>query len=206
MDQCTTVATPIDSYNTINVARSNEERSNQHQYQRKIGSLMYLMKRTRFDLAFATGKLSQFSTDPTVRYANVVTQVLRYVIGTINFDICFKSDGGAVAYLDLAYGDDKKDRKSTYGHVLMYGQELCIWTSKKQQSVVTSTTKAEYVALTKASKMVVWTTQWLQEVYVRVSSRVLSAATVGVRYAAVPRSNQMRLSVSMEAKHIILLI
>ena len=39
-----------------------------------------------------------------------------------------------------------------------------------------------------------------------VSSGVLFAATVGVRHAAVPRSNQMRLSVSMEAKHIVPLI
>lgn len=122
MDQCTTVATPIDGYDTINAARSNEERSDQHQYQWKIRSLMYLMKGTRPDLAFAVGKLSQFSSDPIVRHANAVTQVLRYIAGTINFGIYFKSDGGAVAYLDSAYGDDKKDRKSTYGHVLMYGQ------------------------------------------------------------------------------------
>ena len=39
-----------------------------------------------------------------------------------------------------------------------------------------------------------------------VSSGVSSAATVGVRHAAVPRSNQMRLSMSMEAKHTVPLI
>ena len=33
MDQCTTVATPIDGYVTINAARSNEKQSDQHQYQ-----------------------------------------------------------------------------------------------------------------------------------------------------------------------------
>ena len=83
---------------------------------------MYLIKRTCPDLAFAMGKLSQFSSDPAVSHANAVTRVLRYIAGTINFGIYFKSDGGVVAYLDSAYGDDNKDRKSIYGHMLMYGQ------------------------------------------------------------------------------------
>ena len=167
MDQYTTVATPLDGYEAIKAAGPNEKQSDERQYQQQIGSLMYLMKGTRSDLTFAVGKLSQFSTDPTVRHANAVTRVLRYVVGTTDLGICFKSNGDAVAYSDSAYGDDKKDCKSTYGHVLMYSQGPCVWTSKKKRSVATSTTEAEYVALTKASKVVVWTTRWLQEVQVR---------------------------------------
>lgn len=80
---------------------------------------------------------------------------------------------GSLMYLmtgtrpDLAYGDDKKNRRSTCGHALLFGQGACIWASKKQRSVATSTTEAEYVALTEASKTVVWATRWLQELHIR---------------------------------------
>ena len=72
-----------------------------------------------------------------------------------------------MAFSDSAYGDDKNDRKSTYGHVILQGKGACIWTSKKQRGVATSTTEAEYVALTETAKTVVWTTHWLEELFFR---------------------------------------
>ena len=131
---------------------------------------MYLMTGTRPDLAFAIGKLSQFCHDPTVRHANALNRVLKYVAETTHYGIFFQRDASTVAYSDAAYGDDKKDRKSTYGHVVLRGGGACIWTSKKQRGVVTSTTEAEYVGLTEAAKTVVWLTRWLNELAFRKSN------------------------------------
>ena len=167
MDQCTPVATPMDGYESIQPGRPDEERTDQRAYQRRIGSLMYLMTGTRPDLAFAIGKLSQFCHDPTVRHANAVNRVLKYIAGTINYGIRFEIDDSTMAYSDAAYGDDKEDRKSTYGHVVLRGGGSCIWTSKKQRGVATSTTEAEYVGLTEAAKTVVWLTRWLNELAFR---------------------------------------
>lgn len=167
MEQCTPVGTPLDGYESITAARPDEEQADQRAYQQRIGSLMYLMTGTRPDLAFAIGKLSQYCHAPTVRHANAVNRVLRYVAGTTDLGLCYRRDGAPVAYSDSAYGDDKLDRKSTYGHVLMSGQAACIWSSKKQRGVATSTTEAEYVALTEAAKTIVWTTRWLQELHFR---------------------------------------
>ena len=64
-------------------------------------------------------------------------------------------------------GDDKEDRKSTHSHVLLHGSAACIWSSKKQRGVATSTTEAEYVALTATAKTIVWTTRWLEELLFR---------------------------------------
>ena len=167
MDQCTPVATPMDGYESIQPGQPDEERTDQRAYQRRIGSLMYLMTGTRPDLAFAIGKLSQFCHDPTVRHANAVNRVLKYVAGTTDYGILFQRDDSTVAYSDAAYGDDKTDRKSTYGHVVLRGGGACIWTSKKQRGVATSTTEAEYVGLTEAAKTVVWLTRWLDELAFR---------------------------------------
>ena len=75
--------------------------------------------------------------------------------GIVEYGLYFRRDNDPVAYSHSAYDDDKLDRKSTYSHTLLRGQAACIWTSKKQRGVATSTTKAEYIALTEAAKTVV---------------------------------------------------
>ena len=90
---------------------------------------------------------------------NELNRVLRYVAGTTNYGLHYKRDEGSVIYSDSAYGDDRNDRKSIYGHVLLYGHEAYIWISKKQRGVTTSITEFEYVALTQVAKTVVWITR-----------------------------------------------
>ena len=160
MDQYTLVATPMDGYKGIQPGHSDEQRTDQRAYQRRIKSLIYLMIGTRPDLTFAIGKLSQFCHNPTVRHINAVNRVLRYVAGTAEYGLHFqRRDGSTIVYSDAAYGDDKTDRKSTYGHVVLRGGGACIWTSKKQRRVTTSTTEAEYIGLTEAAKTVIWLTR-----------------------------------------------
>ena len=158
MDEARTVQTPIDGYEALTPARPEEERTNQLDYQKRIGSAMYAMIGTRPDIAFAVGKLSQFSHDPTIRHMNALNRVLRYLKGTTDLALIYESDNTSstpVCYADAAYGDDKVDRKSTYGTVMMMGGGAVMWTSKKQRTTSTSTTEAEYVALCHASKDIV---------------------------------------------------
>ena len=156
MDQAVPVSTPIDGYASLGPSQPDEARASQQDYQRRIGSLMYLMTCIRPDLAFAVSKLSQFCTDPTVRHMNALNRVLRYLRGTTYYGLRYQATGDPVGYADSAYGDDKNDRKSTYGFVLLCGQAACIWYSHKQRDVTTSTTEAEYVSLTEAGKTIVW--------------------------------------------------
>lgn len=162
MDQVTPVSTPIDGYTSIAVAHPEEARADQREYQRRIGSLMYLMIGTRPDLAFAIGKLSQFCIDSTIRHMNALNRVLEYVRGTTYLGLRYQSSGEPIGYSDSAYGDDQEDRKSTYGFAFLCGQAACIWYSRKQRDVCTSTTEAEYVGMSEAGKSIVWATRWLK--------------------------------------------
>ena len=166
MDEARTVQTPIDGYEALTPARPEEERANQLAYQKRIGSVMYAMIGTRPDIAFAVGKLSQFSHDPTTRHMNALNRVLRNLKGTADLALIYESDTAfstPICYADAAYGDDKVDRKSTYGTTMMMGNGAVMWTSKKQRTTSTSTTEAEYVALCHASKDIVWATRWIKE-------------------------------------------
>ena len=61
-------------------------------------------------------------------------------------------------------GDDKDTRRSTTGYVFTIGGTAISWASKLQKIVdLSTTTEAEYVALTEASKEMLWLDRFLEE-------------------------------------------
>ena len=93
-------------------------------------------------------------------------QVLRYLKGTREFGTTYS--GLSVSqrlkgYVDSDYANDRTDRRSTYGSVFMLFGGPVAWTSKKQASVSTSTTEAEYVALCQGNKEAMWFRRLLRE-------------------------------------------
>jgi hypothetical protein len=73
--------------------------------------------------------------------------------------LCYAGDQQEVTligYSDSDYAGDATDRRSTMGYVfLLYGAAVT-WAARKQQSISTSTTEAEYVGLWDAAKEAVW--------------------------------------------------
>ena len=62
----------------------------------------------------------------------------------------------AVGYSDADFAGCRVDRKSTSGSCQFLGQRLVSWYSKKQQSVLTSTAEAEYIAAGSCCAQVLW--------------------------------------------------
>ncbi|KAJ9544223.1 hypothetical protein OSB04_023930 [Centaurea solstitialis] len=101
-------------------------------YRGMIGSLMYLTA-SHPDIMYATCLCAQYQADRKESHMKVVKLIFRYLMGTPNLGL-WKSDGCKI------------DRKSTTGGCQLLGGKLVSWTSKKQNSVSTSTAQAEYVA------------------------------------------------------------
>ena len=68
-----------------------------------------------------------------------------------------------VAYCDSDWAQCPDDRKSTTGYVVQVGGGPVAWQCKKQHTVALSTTEAEFVAITEATKDVLWVTYFLTE-------------------------------------------
>ena len=92
------------------------------------------------------------------------TTILRYLRGTTSHALCFGgSDTVLHGYVDADVAGDKYSRRSTTGYVLAVGGTSVSWISKLQQVVALSTTEAEYVAATEASKEMIWLQRLMEE-------------------------------------------
>lgn len=60
-------------------------------YASAVGSIMYAQVRTRPDLAFVTGMLGRFQSNPGPDHWKAAKKVLRYMQGTKNFMLTYKS-------------------------------------------------------------------------------------------------------------------
>ena len=136
------------------------------QYRRVIGKLLYLMRGSRPDICFAVSRLSRYVAKPAEKHWRGAMQVLKYVKGTRTFGISFSALEKGLkieGYVDSDYAGDRTDRRSTYGSVFMLLGGPLAWYSRKQRSVSTSTTEAEYVALCYGSKEAVWFRELLKQ-------------------------------------------
>jgi hypothetical protein len=158
-------STPAGSPASLEPTSESEKLADVGRYQRVIGQLMYLMRGSRPDICFVVSRLSRYVAKPAERHWKCAMHDLRYLKGTRELGTSYGpgSDPKLKGYVDSDYAGDRTDRKSTYGSVFMlYGGPVA-WTSRKQQSVSTSTTEAEYVALCQGSKEAVWFRGLLRE-------------------------------------------
>lgn len=133
-------------------------------YASAIGSLMYAMICTRPDIAHAVGVVSRFMSNPGKEHWEAVKWIFRYLRGNSSLSLCFtKSEKGLQGYVDANNGGDIDSTKSTTGYVYTFGGTAICWASKLQKIVSLSSCEAEYVAVTEATKEMMWLQSFLQE-------------------------------------------
>ena len=95
----------------------------------------------------------------------VVKRILRYLVHTPNLGLWYPkgSKFNLLGYSDSDYAGCKVDRKSTLGTCQFLGRSLVSWSSKKQNCVALSTTKAEYVAIGACCAQLLWIRQILRD-------------------------------------------
>ena len=86
------------------------------QYRQIIGSLMYLTN-TRLDICFVVNTLSQYLVQPRQIPLIAAKQVMRYLKGTIDFDLYYDGnhDYRLYGYTDADWAGSVSDRRSTSG-------------------------------------------------------------------------------------------
>ena len=163
MEGANGVATPMDTNVKLDLAGEHNEREvlvDSKDYQAIVGSLMYIALATRPDIAFAVSALSRYSSRPRTSHLTAAKRVLRYLRKTIDHCLHFNgNDSQITGYTDSDWANDSADRKSQGGHVFLCNGGAISWQSRKQDLVALSTTEAEYIACSEASREARWLRQ-----------------------------------------------
>lgn len=173
MQDAKTVTVPMPSHFKLSkeqCASSEEERKYMDgvPYASAIGSLMYAMVCTRPDIAQAVGVTSRFLQNPGRQHWEAVKWILRYLKGTSKHCLCFGGDNMELkGFVDSDHAGDRDGSKSTTGYVYTVGGTAVSWISKLQKVVALSTTEAEYIAVTEASKEMIWLQRLLGELGIK---------------------------------------
>ncbi|KAG9449468.1 hypothetical protein H6P81_009433 [Aristolochia fimbriata] len=134
-------------------------------YSSAVGSLMYAMVCTRPDIAFVVGVVSRFLANLSKEHWAAVKWILRYLKKTSRLCLCF---GGSKPILEgftnADWAGDLDGRKSTSGYLFTFAGGAISWQSKLQKCIALSTTEAEYIAATEASKEMLWLKRLMGEI------------------------------------------
>ena len=120
---------------------------------------------TRPDICWVITRLSQYFSKPLQSHWVAIKLVLRYIRGTLDYELCYKkcTDGLAlIGYSDADWASSEDDRRSTSGYCFSLTKTgpLISWKSRKQPTVALSSCEAEYVALAVAVQEGLYLKQW----------------------------------------------
>ncbi|GKB98017.1 retrotransposon protein, putative, ty1-copia subclass [Tanacetum coccineum] len=129
-------------------------------YASAVGSIMYAVRCTRPDVAFAQNITSRFQQNPGELHWTTVKNILKYLRNTKDMFLVYGGDTKrelrVSCYTDAGYLTDADDLKSQTGYVFVLNGGVVDWKSTKQSIFATSSTDAEYIAAFDASKEAVW--------------------------------------------------
>ena len=152
--ECKPRYTPLDPGMKLAKGGCNpKEREDPTKYQSLIGALLYIAISTRPDIMYSVCKLSQFNVEPYTEHLVAAKHLLRYLKSTSGARLTYnKTCTNLTGYVDADWAGNIDDRRSYTGFVFLMGGGAVSWESKKQSSVALSSTEAEYMALSQASK------------------------------------------------------
>ena len=122
------------------------------EYRSRVGSLNYFAMGSRYDIAHATSRLSQFSQAPTKSSQQAMERVLVYLRTHLGRRLRgARKDGrdSVAMFSDSDHGGDRPhELRSQTGMVVMLNGVPVLWSSKKQSDTTAfSSTMAEIFAL-----------------------------------------------------------
>nr|GEW03455.1 hypothetical protein [Tanacetum cinerariifolium] len=129
-------------------------------YASAVRSIMYDVRCTHPDVAFAHNITSRFQQNPGELYWTTVKNILKYLRNTKDMFLVYEGDMKrelrVSCYTDAGYLMDADDLKSQTGYVFVLNGGVVDWKSTKQSIFTTSSTEAGYIAAYDASKEAIW--------------------------------------------------
>ena len=131
-------------------------------YRSIVGKLNFLSQMTRPDISMAVHNCARFSARPTSLHEQAVKRIGRYLLHTRNHGLIYRPQpsGSLDMYVDAdfagtwhkEYAHLRSSCLSRTGYVITYNGCPIHWGSRLQSEIALSTTEAEYIALSTATR------------------------------------------------------
>ena len=122
-------------------------------FQQVVGCLMYAATSSRPDVAYVTHQLCKCLQKPTPALMEETRHVLSYLARNASVGLTFSAKQCRLAGFSDASWEVKH---STSGWTVLWGNAALVWGSRKQKSIALSTCEAELIALSEATKDMVY--------------------------------------------------
>ena len=142
-------------------------------YQRKTGTILYAAVITRPDVAFACSRLTRFNLNPGPQHQEAANRVIEYLLDTATFALKLGGEDGMATWSDASFADNTLDRRSSQGYVMKLFGGTIGWRANKQDTVTTSTTEAELLALAQATKEALFADRLVKEIGVELEDKAV---------------------------------
>jgi len=131
-----------------------------------VEGINYLAQYTRPDLLYAMSIVSQKCSMPTVGDMRMVTRILKYIEGTMDYGLRYcPGKVELICHVDAAH-NCYDDARGHYGYSFSLGRNdgSFFATSKKMKLITLSSTESEYVALCEATREAIWLRRLLSDI------------------------------------------
>jgi hypothetical protein len=129
---------------------------------------MYAQIGTQPDLSYTVSTLSKFALNPRITHWQALMHVLQYIKATLHYKIMSGGDHfkdlKPIGWVDDDYGGDINSRKLCAGYVFIQAGRPTAWSAQYQPTVALSTTEAKYMAVSHATKQILWMYLEIEEV------------------------------------------
>eukprot|EP00903_Cladosiphon_okamuranus_P021709 g19958.t1 len=166
MDSCNPLHTPGTGVDDKTSTATNTLLSDtdKKEYQSLMGSLIFLISCTRYDIAFATMMAARSMSSPTQRDLANAKRILRYLRKHSGLDITYRRDSKfeLTLYSDASYAQ-APGYKSTTGSMAFLSGGPVQFNSQTQRILAQSTSEAEVIAVNTTAKQGVYLTNIMGE-------------------------------------------
>lgn len=102
---------------------------------------------------------------PRQAHWSAAKRILRYLKGTQHYGLKYSrtKEFSLIVYSDSNYAGDSIDGKSTTSFLMHLGSGAISWKSKKQSVPVVSSSEAEYIAASEATREILWLRRILED-------------------------------------------
>ena len=136
-------------------------------YMSLVGGLRYVADCTRPDVAYCTGQLARYLSDPAKEHFAAAKQCYLYLKGTCDYWLVLGNQANSTSTSLVGYADS--DGMTTYGnkpimgYTFTYNDSLISWSSKRGTLVTLSVTEAELYAYAHASTEAIYLKKLIDE-------------------------------------------